>query len=151
MMRNWIGALLGAFSLFVAPPAFAAEPGLLVDTGWLGAHLHDANLRIVDMVTEAEAYQKTHLPGALYLNVNDARVGVPAGGFRLPTEDEAARLLGELGIGPDTRVVIYDDAGGLHAARLFFTLDVFGHAKASLADGGTQARPRAQFALTSDS
>ena len=150
MMRNWIGALLGSISLFVAPPAFAAEPGLLVDTGWLSAHLHDANLRIVDMVTEAEAYQKAHLPGAVYLNVNDARVGVPAGGFRLPTEDEAARLLGALGIGPDTRVVIYDDTGGLHAARLFFTLDVFGHAKASLLDGGIQAWQRAKLPVTTE-
>jgi len=150
MKRSWIGALLGAFVLFVGPPAFAAEPGLLVDTAWLGAHLDDADLRVVDMVTEPEAYLKAHLPGALYLNVNDARVGVPAGGFRLPTEDEAARLLGALGIGPDTRVVIYDDTGGLHAARLFFTLDVFGHAKASLLDGGIQAWQRAKLPVTTE-
>ena len=38
MKRSWIGALLGALCLVVAPSAFAAEPGLRVDTAWLGAH-----------------------------------------------------------------------------------------------------------------
>ena len=28
--------------------------------------------------------------------------------------------------------VIYDDAGGLHASRLFFTLEVFGHRRAAI-------------------
>ena len=137
--------LLGVALLLAAVrPAVAAEPGLLVDTAWLDAHLKDANLRIVDMVTEPEAYQKAHVPGAVYLHVNDSRIAVPAGGFRLPTVDEAARILGGLGIGPDTHVVVYDDSGGLHASRLFFTLEVLGHRKVSLLDGGIQAWRRAK-------
>ena len=150
MRRIRIGALLAALSLVAALPAVAAEPGLLVDAVWLSAHLKDANLRIIDMVTEPEAYQKAHVPGAVYLHVNDSRIGVPAGGFRLPTADEAARLLGGLGIGPDTRVVVYDDSGGLHASRLFFTLDVFGHGKVSLLDGGIQAWQRAKLPVTTE-
>jgi len=150
MKRGWRAVVLGSLWLAVATIAFAAEPGLLVDTAWLGAHLGDADLRIVDMVTEPEAYPKAHLPGAVYLDVNDARIAVPSGGFRLPREDEAARLLGALGIGSDTRVVIYDDTGGLHASRLFFTLDVFGHTKVSLLDGGIQAWQRAKLPLTTE-
>lgn len=140
MKRIWIGlAILLALLLAGAPPAPALEAGLLVDAAWLRAQLGDRDLRIVDMVTEPEAYRTGHIPGAVYLNVNDARIGVPAGGYRLPTAEEGARLLGGLGIGPDTLVVIYDDAGGLHASRLFFTLDVFGHRKAAIVDGGIQA------------
>jgi thiosulfate/3-mercaptopyruvate sulfurtransferase len=139
-----------ALCLAIGAPALAAEPGLLVDAAWLAAHLKDANLRVVDMVSEAEAYQKAHVPGAVYLNVNDSRIGVPAGGFRLPTDEEAARLLGSLGIGPGTHVVVYDDTGGLNAARLFFTLDVFGHAKTSLVDGGIQAWRGAKLPLTTE-
>ncbi len=150
MKRIRVGALLAALCLVAALPAVAAEPGLLVDAAWLGAHLKDANLRIVDMVSEPEAYQKAHIPGAVYLNVNDSRIGVPAGGFRLPNPDEAARILGGLGIGPDTRVVIYDDSGGLNASRLFFTLDVFGHGKVSLLDGGFQAWQRAKRPVTTE-
>jgi thiosulfate/3-mercaptopyruvate sulfurtransferase len=154
MRLSWspyaVGVLLAGLYLTVALPAPAAEPGLLVDAAWLGAHLNDANLRIVDMVSEPEAYQKDHIPGAAHLDVDDSRIAVPAGGFRLPTEDEAARLLGALGIGADTHVVIYDDAGGLHAARLFFTLDVFGHARVSLLDGGIQAWQRAKRPVTTE-
>lgn len=133
-----------------AVPAVGAEPGLLVGPAWLAAHLKDADLRIVDMVTEPEAYQKAHVPGAVYLHVNDSRIGVPAGGFRLPTAEEAARLLGALGVGPATHVVVYDDSGGLNAARLFFTLDVFGHRKVSLLDGGIQAWQRAKGPVTTE-
>src|SRR3989449_761483 len=100
---------------------------LLVDAAWLHAHLEDANLRVVDMATAPRDYGRGHIPGAVYLSVDDARIKVPEGGFRLPTAEEVARLVAGLGIGPDTRVVIYDDSGGLHASRLFFTLDGFGH------------------------
>ncbi len=139
-MKRLAGAMLAAAALILGPGGAAAEDTkLLVDPAWLQARLGDPGIRIVDMVTEPEAYQQAHVPGAVYLNVNDARVAVPAGGFRLPTAEEGARLLGSLGIRPDTLVVIYDDSGGLHASRLFFTLDVLGHDRAALLDGGIQA------------
>ncbi|MBI2493095.1 MAG: sulfurtransferase [Candidatus Rokubacteria bacterium] len=142
-------ALLALVGLAAAAPP-ARGQDLLVDPAWLGARLNDAGLRIVDMVTEPEEYQKAHVPGAVYLHVNDARIAVPAGGFRLPTADEGARLLGALGIGPDTHVVIYDDSGGLHASRLFFTLEVLGHRKVSLLDGGIHGWRRAKLPLTTE-
>lgn len=130
--------------------AGAAPAPLLVDAAWLETHLRDGNLRIVDMVTDRNDYRRGHIPGAVYLNVDDARIKVPEGGYRLPTAEEGARLVSDLGIGPDTHVVIYDDSGGLHAARLFFTLDVFGLHAASLLDGGIQAWRRAKLPVTSD-
>ena len=141
MKQMPIAALAGvlALLLFGAPAVLAGESSLLVDERWLKARLEDPGLRIVDMVSEPEGYQTGHVPGAVYLNINDSRVAVPAGGFRLPTADEGAHLLARLGIGPDTQVVIYDDTGGLNAARLFFTLDVFGHRKVAILDGGIQA------------
>ncbi|MGH7324576.1 MAG: sulfurtransferase [Candidatus Rokuibacteriota bacterium] len=126
----------------------APVPGLLVDVAWLKDHLADRDLRIIDMVSQPADYERGHLPGAVYLHVNDARIAVPVGGFRLPTPEEAARLFGALGIGPKTFVVMYDDAGGLHASRLFFTLDVFGHPRVALLDGGIQAWRRAGAPVT---
>jgi thiosulfate/3-mercaptopyruvate sulfurtransferase len=142
-MRTLMTAAVLVLGLLGPRCALAQDAPLLVDTAWLRARLGDPGLRVVDMVTEAEAYQKGHLPGAVYLNVNDARVGVPAGGFRLPTPEEGEKLLGALGITPETLVVAYDDSGGLHASRLFFTLDVFGHRKMAILDGGIQAWRRA--------
>jgi thiosulfate/3-mercaptopyruvate sulfurtransferase len=137
---------LAALATMVAVAA-AAEPGFLVDVRWLQARLGDPALRIVDMSTEPQDYQKGHLPGAVYLHVDDARIAVPAGGFRLPTVEEGARLLGGLGLTADTLVVIYDDSGGLHASRLFFTLDVYGHTRLAILDGGIQAWRRAGLPL----
>lgn len=142
-----VGLLVAVF-LFLVAPAAAQDTRLLVDAAWLDARLKGANLRIVDMTTEPEDYQKGHIPGAVYLHVNDSRIQVAAGGFRLPTQDEGARLFSGLGIGPDTQVVIYDETGGLNAARLFFTLDVFGHRKVALLDGGIQAWRRAKLQTT---
>ncbi len=151
MKRLWMGVVIGIVALLLgAPPAGAQGSGLLVDAVWLNARLAERQLRIVDMVTEPGDYAKGHVPGAVYLNVNDSRIAVPAGGFRLPTPAEGAKLLGGLGITPETLVVIYDDTGGLHASRLFFTLDVFGHQKAAILDGGIQAWRRAGFPLSAE-
>ncbi len=151
MKRTWIGLAIGFLAVLVGGPlASAQQSALLVDAAWLNARLGDLSIRIVDMVTEPEVYQKDHIPGAVYLHVNDSRIAVPEGGFRLPTAEEGAKLLGGLGITPDTLVVIYDDSGGLHASRLFFTLDVLGHRKAAILNGGIQAWRRAGFALSKE-
>jgi len=151
MKPRWMGLPLGlALLLAGALTAPAQESPLLVDAAWLNARLGDPGLRIVDMVTEARDYQRGHIPGAVYLGVNDARIAVPEGGFRLPTAEEGARLLGKLGIAPGSFVVIYDDSGGLHASRLFFTLEVFGHSRVAILNGGIQAWRRAGFRLTGE-
>jgi thiosulfate/3-mercaptopyruvate sulfurtransferase len=148
MTSTLVLAIALVLATFPVPAAAAAEH--LVDVEWLRARLGRPDLRVVDMVSEPEDYQKEHVPGAFYLHVNDARMGVPAGGFRLPTVTEAEKLLGALAIGRDTHVVIYDDVGGVNAARLFFTLDVLRHPKVSLLDGGVQAWRAARQPLTTD-
>ena len=147
MTRVRIAALATVLWLGLAGPAAAQGSGLLVDAGWLHAHLNDADLRVVDM-TDAKDYRRGHVPGAVHLSLEAARVKVAAGGYRLPTADELARLVGDLGIGPDTHVVIYDDSGGLDAARFFFTLDVFSHRAVSILDGGIAAWRRGKLPLT---
>ena len=95
-------SLLAMLALLLASPAIAQDVPLLVDTRWLQARLGEPGLRIVDMVTEARDYRRGHVPGAVYLSVDDARVAVGEGGYRLPTPEEGARLLGALGLTPDT-------------------------------------------------
>ncbi len=125
-----------ALVLLAAAPALAADMPLLVTTEWLREQLGARDLRVIDMQSGVVDYRAGHIPGAVYLDVDDARVKVPAGGYRLPNPEEMQRLLARLGIGRDTRVVIYDDSGGLDAARLFFTLDVYGLKNVAILDGG---------------
>ena len=44
--------------------------------------------------------------------------------------------MGRLGISNTTRVVAYDERGGIYAARLWWILNYFGHANVALVDGG---------------
>ena len=136
--------------LLVTLPAFAADMPLLVTDAWLREHLADKDLRVIDMQSGAVDYRAGHIPGAVYLDVDDARVKVPAGGYRLPTPEEMQRLLARLGIGRDTRVVIYDDSGGLDAARLFFTLDVYDVKNVAILDGGSARWKASGGAWTAD-
>ena len=138
-----------ALTALVAHGARAADP-LLVDAATLGAQRSAHDVRIVDMVDEPADYRRGHIPDAVHLDVAEARVPVAGRGYRLPNVDEGARLFAKLGLAADTRVVIYDDAGGLNAAWLFYVLEALGHSRVAILDGGIAAWRRAGLPLTTD-
>ena len=115
-----------------AQSAFA-RPGLVVDTAWLASHLTAPDIRIVDM--RPKGYAEGHVPGAVWLDNNAIRNPKAPPTF-LPTPQEFAALMGQLGISDRTRVVVYDERGGLYAARLWFVLNLHGHTNVALLDGG---------------
>jgi thiosulfate/3-mercaptopyruvate sulfurtransferase len=125
----WLFALLLG-SQSAAP---YARPELLVDTTWLAGHLTDANVRIVDL--RARGYAGGHIPEAVWLDNNWIRNPKAPPTF-LPTPQEFAALMSRLGIANTTRVIAYDDRGGIYAARLWWILNHFGHANVALLDGG---------------
>jgi thiosulfate/3-mercaptopyruvate sulfurtransferase len=118
--------------LFAAQTGFA-RPELLVDADWLAAHLNDPNVRIVDLRTRT--YGDGHIPGAVWLDNNAIRVANRPPTF-LPTPAEFEELMASMGISNSTRVVAYDDRGGIYAARLWWILNYYGHNNVALLDGG---------------
>jgi thiosulfate/3-mercaptopyruvate sulfurtransferase len=140
-MKRVVMAAAAAMMLLAATPWLTMAAGygnsqLLVDTQWLVQHLNDRDLRVIDMRNSPDEYATGHIPGAVYLSVNQARVALKKPGFALPPDYEIEERLGQLGITKDTMVVIYDDQGGLNASRLFFTLEYAGHKKVALLNGG---------------
>ena len=112
-----------------------ANAQFLVSADWLAEHLNDSGACIVD-ARGAGRYAEGHLPGAVNLPV--ARLDDPAASVRstlLPAE-RFSTLVGNLGIGSDDPVVIYDDGPGLMAARTFWALEYHGHQKLAVLDGG---------------
>jgi len=109
-----------------------AHPELLAETDWLAQRLNDADLRIVDLRSQ-EAYTAGHIPGAVRLD--GARLDDPETGY-VPKPQSFATLMASLGIGDRTRVVAYDDQGGLWATRLWWALDYYGYTKAKVLNGG---------------
>jgi thiosulfate/3-mercaptopyruvate sulfurtransferase len=110
-----------------------ARPDLLVDTDWLATHLTDANVRVVDM--RPRGYADGHIPGAVWLDNNAIRIPANKPSY-LPTPQEFEALMGKLGISNTTRVVVYDERGGIYATRLWSILNHFGHDRVALLDGG---------------
>jgi thiosulfate/3-mercaptopyruvate sulfurtransferase len=155
-------ALLATLALAL-PAAFAAaaggyaNPQLLVETDELARLLAAGpapGLRLVDLRRDAErgeaAYRAGHLPGAVYLaarELDDPRANAEG----LPIRPEkAAALFGGLGIDEDTTVIAYDDAGSVVAARLYFVLEYFGHARTRVLNGGLTRWRREGRPLTAE-
>jgi thiosulfate/3-mercaptopyruvate sulfurtransferase len=117
----------------------------VVGIGWLRerrGHVVLADVRwYLDGRSGREAYDKAHLPGAVFVDLDRWLAGPasPAHGRHpLPDPETFARGMAELGIGDASTVVAYDDAGGTIAARLVWMLRVTGH-EAALLDGGLAA------------
>jgi thiosulfate/3-mercaptopyruvate sulfurtransferase len=160
-------ALLGASASVGPTTAYAAGvrlPGHLVDARWLRANLGRRGLVVADVRWHPggdarAAYEAAHVPGAVFLDADRQLAGRPfvdgPGRHPLPTPESFAETMAAAGVGDADAVVAYDDAGGSHAARLWWMLRVTGH-DCALLDGGLAAwdgdvhvgwehRPRAVF------
>lgn len=123
------------FLLAPASGVLAAPP--LVDGAALEKQLADPKLVIVDMSDDDTQYLRFHLPGAIRLPYDVLVKQRKSDKVPVRLDDaELARVLGRLGIARDARVVIYDDMGGLNAARLFWELERLGHPEVSVLNGG---------------
>lgn len=99
------------------------------------------------------AYATSHLPGAIFLHL-DRDLSSPLNGRngRHPLPDPAAlaELFGKIGIDETIQVVVYDDAGGMIAGRLWWMLRWLGHDRVALLDGGFPAWKDAGLSVTSE-
>src|SRR5215204_4826936 len=127
----------------------------LVTTDWLTEHLEASGVRIVDIrgyviktdlgggrqraeyVGARDEYDEAHVPDAVYVDWTrditdpDDRVSV-----QVAPPERFAELMGSLGIGDETHVVVYDHAGGQFATRLWWVLTYYGHDRVSVLNGG---------------
>jgi thiosulfate/3-mercaptopyruvate sulfurtransferase len=120
----------------------------IISTKELAQHIGDPDWVVVDcrfQPADTEAgridYGKSHIPGAVYAHL-DENLAAPiepgiTGRHPLPSPEKMAETLSGWGIGPETQVVTYDDAGGAMAAsRLWWMLKWLGHDAVAVLDGG---------------
>jgi thiosulfate/3-mercaptopyruvate sulfurtransferase len=110
-----------------------AHPEQLVETDWVAAHAADQNVRIVDM--RQSGYEAGHVPGAVSLSPVAIRDANAPPTF-LPSPAAFEQMMTRLGISDATRVIVYDERGGIYAARLWWILNYFGHQNVALMNGG---------------
>jgi len=123
----------------------------LVTTDWLSQHLDDPDLVVLDCTvhTELDAgggfrnmsgradYDDGHLPSAGFADLTgdlcDRNSPIE---FAVPTPEQFCSAMGELGVGDDSRVVLYDGYLSAWAARVWWMLRWVGFDQAALLDGG---------------
>ena len=98
-------------------------------------------------------YLREHIPGAVYAHLDEDLSGkmIPGktGRHPLPEIQSLAATLSAWGIDAGTQVVVYDDATGTMAARLWWLLQWAGHSNVAVLDGGWLAWTRAGLPVRS--
>ncbi|MEU6889818.1 rhodanese-like domain-containing protein [Streptomyces viridosporus] len=146
------------------PPAAAVDlPGPLVDVAWLRENLHrpglvvlDATVRQKPLPTDPAAraggtgdaaplpsgrddWERVRIPGSRYADLAGALAAPEAGfSYAMPDGERFTAALRELGVGPDSRVVVYDDDSRMWSTRLWWALREIGLHTAAVLDGGLQ-------------
>jgi thiosulfate/3-mercaptopyruvate sulfurtransferase len=129
-----------------------SRPGPLIDTATLAGLLGKPNVRLFDctmhlapkpdnsgqMVTSGHAdYLAGHIPGAAFIDLAQALSDTSSPyRFSVLGPEAFAAAAGRLGIGDDTRVVLYDGGYNAWAARVWWMLRGYGFDNAAVLDGG---------------
>jgi thiosulfate/3-mercaptopyruvate sulfurtransferase len=123
-------------------PAFAGANTILVDArGGQDSH---------------QRYLAGHLKNAAYTDLDKhlaAKTTDPSIGGRHPLPPVAifAKFLGDLGITPESHVIVYDDkSGAFSAARLWWMIRAVGHKQVQVLNGGLQAAVKAGVVLSKE-
>lgn len=141
------------------------DPALLVDAAWLAAHLDDPNLRVFDTTTllvpdpeleyrvegDQAGWKAGHIPGAAYLNCqNDLSITPHEFRFTLPEPEDFATRVGALGIGDDTRLVLYSRTQPFWSTRAWWSFYAMGFERAMVLDGGYNSWVNAGHSVSTD-
>ena len=108
----------------------SADPPVLADVRWL----------LGGPSAEPE-FKAGHVPGAQWVDLEDALSAPPGAGGRHPLPAPAVfeAAMRRIGVGPDTLVIAYDGASSLAASRLWWLLTDAGHRRVRVLNGGFAA------------
>ncbi len=106
---------------------------------------------VIFEISKSKKYDEGHLPGAINLWRPDYenKTDYPFSGMRA-SKEQFAQLLGENGVKPTKKIVLYDTKGSVDAIRVLWILKLYGHENIHFMDGGKTAWSQAGYALTKD-
>jgi len=128
-----------------------ANPHYLVETDWLAANLEDPALRVLECTTilhprpdggyKAESGRATwaagHIPRSGFADLTDDLCDRSASWlYMMPSAEQMATAMARLGVGDGVRVVLYDRAVNMWAARVWWMLRAVGFDHAAVLNGG---------------
>jgi thiosulfate/3-mercaptopyruvate sulfurtransferase len=136
-MKNVLASLV-----LLASMSLASAADMLVTPDWLVEHRGEENLVLLHVGVPAD-FEKEHIPGALLVNPQDLALPRAEGALvlQLLPADRLRAKLESLGIGDDSRIVVYFGKDWVSpTARVYFSLDAAGLGeRTSILDGGMPA------------
>jgi thiosulfate/3-mercaptopyruvate sulfurtransferase len=99
-----------------------------------------------------EEYDKGHLPGAVYVDLDTELAARPGASGRhpLPSEADFQIAMRRAGVDNDRPVVVYDGSTSIAAARAWWLLRYFGHGDVRVLDGGLAGWSAAGYPISSE-
>jgi thiosulfate/3-mercaptopyruvate sulfurtransferase len=125
-----------------------AHPETLVETDWVAAHSKDANLQLIEVDVDTEAYDQGHIAEAVGWNWQTQLQDQVRRTLASKSQFEA--LCSAAGISPDTTVILYGDNNNWFAAWAFWQFKYYGHKDVRLMNGGRKKWVLENRPLTSD-
>jgi thiosulfate/3-mercaptopyruvate sulfurtransferase len=136
----------------------------LVSTVWLAENLGNPDVRIIDIrghvlpasephphyFAHHAEYLVSHIPTAVFVDWNADIIDPATISGDIASPEKYAALMSNLGIDESVFVVAYDDANGMFAARMWWTLMYYGHHNAAILDGGWEKWVRESRATTAE-
>ncbi|MGH4117856.1 sulfurtransferase [Clostridium sp.] len=98
---------------------------------------------------ETTLYDDEHVKGAVKIDLSDVIINEPVVNMLAPKE-QIEKVMGKQGISNNTTVVIYDTNNNMDAARVWWTLKVYGHENVKVVSGGLAALEKAGAEITSE-
>ena len=138
----------------------------LVETEWLAAHLGEPDLRVIECTVYLQPadvpggyrvesgrakWAEGHIPGAGFVDLQDELSDRSSKlRFMMPPATQFAEAMSRHGVGDGVRVVLYDRAVNMWAARIWWMLRAFGFDDAAVLNGGFKKWAREGRPLATD-
>jgi thiosulfate/3-mercaptopyruvate sulfurtransferase len=128
-----------------------SNPEIVVDFNWLKDHASDPAVRLIEVSQSKGQYDEKHVPGALFLDRNNA-IADPASSIRnmVAPKEQIEKNLGEIGLKREDTIVVYDEGSTIYAGRLYWVLKYYGHRDVRFLEGGKKLLEANEYALTDE-
>jgi thiosulfate/3-mercaptopyruvate sulfurtransferase len=120
----------------------------VIEVKELSAVLGESGVVVID-ARDAEEYAKGHLEGSINLPTGQLVSSYPVKASVL-SKSAFENLLSAKGISNDSKVYIYDDAGGVYSSRVWWTFKLYGHEDVEVVNGGAKALVKEDLKMSLD-
>lgn len=123
----------------------------LVTAEWLSQHLSAPDVCVVDASwvppwspdagsgASKKLYDAGHIPGAVFFDIDEIADTDSALPHMLPSPEKFSSRVRNMGLGDGKTIVVYDRAGFMASARVWWMFRLMGHEDVKVLDGGWTA------------